>query len=81
MRITVEHLITEGLGYCCPWFFLTRFKKTGVVAARLGVSRQAVLYARNRVHNGEWECKKTDKCMNCKVTMDLRPRKQVDPLA
>lgn len=76
-RPTVKHLVTsaEGLGYCCEWFFFTHFRQTALVAARLGVSDRAVRLAKARVDDGESTCEKSERCMNCKFTRALTPRK------
>lgn len=62
-RPTVKSLVTEDLGYCCEWFFFTRFQRTSVIAARLGVNRRAVQYARARVEKGECNCEANPRCM------------------
>ncbi len=71
-RPTVQSLVTGDLGYCCLWFFFSRFRKTGLVAARLGVSPQAI--RQNRASCGGCQGKST--CMDRKVTMGLTPRKR-----
>lgn len=71
-RPTVEGMVTKDLGYCCLWFFFTRFRKTGTIAARLGVSPQAV--RQNKACCGG--CKGVASCMDRKVTLGLTPRKR-----
>lgn len=70
-RPTVESMVTKDLGYCCLWFFFSRFRKTGLVAARLGVSPQAI--RQNKASCGG--CKGREGCMDRKVTLALTPRK------
>ena len=66
-----HHLITQGLGYCCEWFFFSRYGRTGLIAARLGVSKRLVQYARSRMKNGECSCEHSPNCMKKFVN---RPR-------
>lgn len=75
-RPTVKHLITspDGLGYCCVWFFFTRFRQTQLVADRLGLTDRAVRACKARVRSGEEQCPGKENCMHQKVTMQLRPR-------
>ena len=41
MRTTIKTLVTDGgLGYCCLWAFFKIFRKTPVIAARLGVAEK-----------------------------------------
>lgn len=62
-RITVSSLITEDMGYCCLWFFFKRFRRTGLIAARLGLSKRAVQYAKARVDSGCTACPHKANCM------------------
>lgn len=62
-RITVVRLITEDMGYCCPHFFFKRFRLTGLIAARLGMSKRAVQYAKARVNSGCSTCEHKPNCM------------------
>lgn len=71
-RPTVERMVTEDLGYCCLWFFFSRFRSTGLAAARLGVSPQAI--RQNKASCGG--CKGRGNCMDRKVTLALTPRKR-----
>ena len=73
-RITIKALVTQDLHYCCLWFFLTRFRRTRLVADRLGVSDQAVRACRARVKCGEEKCEERESCMDKHITMQLRPR-------
>jgi len=70
-RPTVESMVTKDLGYCCLWFFFSRFRKTGLAAARLGVSPQAI--RQNKATCGG--CKAREACMDRKITLALTPRK------
>ena len=74
MRITIRSMVTKDLHYCCLWFFLTRFRRTRLVADRLGVSDQAVQAARRNVKCGLEKCESRSNCMHAKVTMQLTPR-------
>jgi len=67
-HLSVELLITEGLGYCCAWVFFMRFKRTALIAARLGVTTRAVRYAKARFNSGEIKCNNCANCMCKKLT-------------
>jgi hypothetical protein len=66
-RFSVDLLITSGLGYCCSWFFFTHFKRTALIAIRLGVTPRAVRYAKAKFKSGEMKCRGCENCM-CKKT-------------
>lgn len=70
-RVTLQALIEGDLGYCCVWFFLSRFRRTRLVADRLGVTDQAVRQARHRCT----KCEERPTCMHKVITMQLTPRK------
>ena len=61
MKIT-KQLITEGLGYCCEYAFFRLYKRTSLIATRLGISRQAVQYHRRKFKAGELHCEDCAKC-------------------
>lgn len=63
-RPTVRSMILEDLGYCCLWFFFDRYKKTALIAARLGVSERAVRYTRE----GCGGCAGNPNCLRKKLT-------------
>ena len=66
-QITIVALITEpppsGLGYCCEWFFFSRFKRTALIAARLGVTPRAVCYHKEAWRAGECACEGKPNCL------------------
>jgi hypothetical protein len=66
----IPRLITAktGLNYCCLWAFFTLFQRTGVIAERLGVSRQAVQRYRRRYREGCYRCEQRDKCLLRRLT-------------
>lgn len=68
-RPTVRLLVTQELGYCCEWFFFTRFRSTALIASRLGVTERAVRYAKARVDSGESTCLGCEGCLHKRVTM------------
>lgn len=74
-RLTLKSLVVEDLGYCCVWFFLTRFRRSRVVADRLGLDIRTVNYARKRVKDGTEVCSQCDRCMHRLVKMDGDARK------
>jgi len=67
-RPTIRLLVTQDLGYCCPWFFFTHFRQTGLIAARLGVSERAVRYAKEAVDDGRTTCEGCPNCLDKRVT-------------
>ena len=73
-RPTVSNLITDGLGYCCTWFFFKHFKNTDLIAARLGVTNRAVRLAKARVRSGEDACKQCPSCLHARITLEGNPR-------
>ena len=74
-RPTVKSLIEVDLGYCCEWFFFHHFKRTAVIADRLGVSTAAVRNAKARVRSGESVCKGCEGCLHARITLAGDPRK------
>jgi len=55
---TITSMITRDLGYCCEWYFFSRYHDTELIAARLGVTARAV-----RKHKAaELKCQD---CINC----------------
>ena len=73
MRPTVTSLITQDLGYCCPWFFFRMFRRSVTVADRLGVTVRAVQKAKAAA--AESGCSNCEKCMRQKVTLAGTVRK------
>ena len=71
-------MILQDLGYCCLWFFFTRFRKNRVVADRLGVSRQAVSVVRRDCKVCS-KCEERPNCMHKLVTMQLTARRPPGP--
>jgi hypothetical protein len=74
-RPTVYRAITEDLGYCCPWFFFTHFKRTSTIALRLGFSQRQVQMLKAQCVNGERPCEGKDSCMHKLITLEGSPRK------
>ena len=71
-RPTVLSMVTQDMGYCCLWFFFSRFRRTGLIAARLGVSPQAI--RQNKASCGG--CQSKASCMDKKITLELTPRRR-----
>jgi len=61
-RILIKDLITSGLKYCCPYGFFKMHKRTGLIAARLGVTERAVRYWKMAFKQGDLKC---EGCKNC----------------
>lgn len=55
---SVEYLITEGLGYCCEKFFWQLYfdVDSDLIAARLGVTPEAVQRHRKCFLGGGYSC-------------------------
>lgn len=60
---SIAFLITEGLGYCCEWFFFSRYSNTDMIATRLGVTPRAVRYHKTALEEGELHCEQCSNCM------------------
>lgn len=69
-RITIRKLVEGDLKYCCLWFFFTRFRRTRLVADRLGVTDQAIRQARHNCGT----CLKKPTCLDAVITMKRTPR-------
>jgi hypothetical protein len=65
-RASVKQLICKGLGYCCLYAFFSIYKRTGVIAARLGASERAIRYRRAAFKRGEMKCEKCKGCLRDK---------------
>lgn len=71
-RQTFKVLVTAptakgGLGYCCLYAFFRLFKRTGLIAARLGMDDRTVRYQKARFRSGEYQCEKLDCCLKGKL--------------
>ena len=62
----LETCVTEGLGYCCEFFFWQKYAgvDTELIAARLGVSERTVRRRRLMAQQGKLKCKKEEQCLN-----------------
>lgn len=60
-QITTRILIRD-MGYCCPFAFFYLFKRTALVATRLGVSTRAVRYAK-----ASCTCERSKECLGPKL--------------
>lgn len=61
-RGLISRLITEELHYCCEFRFFSLYRQAGVIAARLGVSPQAVRARRRLFKAGEMKCEGCPTC-------------------
>jgi hypothetical protein len=75
-KLSIKLMVVKDLGYCCPWFFFKHFRKTGLIAARLGVTERAVRYIKAEVRSGEETCKNCATCLHAKVTLEGNLRKK-----
>lgn len=71
-RPTIIGLITQDLGYCCPWFFFSRFRKTALIAARLGFTQRAIRACRSTCGG----CQGKPECLDKRVTLMRKLRKR-----
>jgi len=62
-RVTVKKLVVEGLGYCCLYAFFKTYKRTGLIAARLGVSDRAIRYHKMAFKDNCLSCEKRENCL------------------
>jgi hypothetical protein len=62
-RILIRDLITSGLNYCCPYAFFRKNKRTGLIAARLGVTDRAVRYWKMAFKDNCLSCEKRENCL------------------
>ena len=60
-RILIADLIRD-LHYCCEFRFFSLYRRTGIIAERLGVTTRAVRARRALYREGKLQC---DKCPNC----------------
>lgn len=72
--ITLRELVCKDLGYCCPYAFFCLFKRTGVIAERLGVNAKTV-----RSHKAKWKakelnCEEAERCLKKKLSLKPPPR-------
>ena len=63
MQFTVKKAIEEDLGYCCTWVFLTKFKRTSMIARRLGFDPRTIRLWKAKVKSGELACTNCSTCM------------------
>ena len=56
----------DGLGYCCVWAFFKKYKRTGMIAARLGVGRTTVKDHRRKFEAGCYQCEGKENCLKAR---------------
>ena len=78
-RLTIEIMVKEDLGYCCLWFFFTRFRRTEVIADRLGVTKRAVKYRKQDLREGRLVCEQAPNCMKACVYALRLPQQDEKP--
>ena len=62
-RTNVESLVTDGLGYCCPFKFFSIYKDNSLIAARLGVSERTVRRYKEALREGRLACTNAPNCL------------------
>lgn len=67
----IKDLITGDLGFCCLWAFFKCYRRTDLIATRLGFSRRAVQVHKARFKSGEMVCQGVacHGCMKAKLTV------------
>lgn len=58
----IARLVTEDLHYCCEFRFFSLYRRASLIAARLGVSVQAVRARRRLFKAGEMRCENCPTC-------------------
>lgn len=67
-RLTFRRLVVEELHYCCPWAFLRRnWRRTQVIADRLGLATSTIRYAKADFKSGKLQCEGCSKCLKDKL--------------
>ena len=74
--ITLRELICKDLKYCCPYAFFCMFKKTALLAERLGVTPRAIRLHKSKWRNGEYVCEGQANCLKKKLGLKPPPRNQ-----
>lgn len=62
-QVTVKQLIEGDLGYCCEYAFFTLYKRTTLIADRLGVSVRVVQLHKAAVREGCVACSSKPNCL------------------
>jgi hypothetical protein len=62
-----ERLIRQGLGYCCLWAFFSLFRRTELIAIRLGVTPRTIRLYKARFRGGEFKCEGCEKCLKSAI--------------
>lgn len=73
-RLTVKMMIEEDLGYCCEWAFFNLYRRTALIAARLGVTTRAVEYHKAAARDGCLVCGGKANCLKTKGVVPVRRR-------
>ena len=73
MRPTVKSTITQDLKYCCTWYFFKLYRRSSLVAERLGFTTRAVQKAKADANAGQ--CAGCENCLLKKLTVSADPRK------
>jgi len=66
---SVQSLITNGLGYCCEYFFWKCFDKvpSELVTLRLGAAKRTIQLHRAAARKGKFSCAQCANCLERKV--------------
>lgn len=68
-KISVDQMLTRGMGFCCPWAGLEANRKVSseLLGVRLGVSGRAIRYRYDAVASGDLRCENNRTCMKGKI--------------
>ena len=77
VKISVDQMLTRGLGFCCPYAGLeaNRAISCAMLGLRLGVSGRAIRYRYDAVASGDLRCERNKTCM--KEKLDARTAKKL----
>ena len=65
--ITLEHLVTKDLGYCCIYAFFALHRSNRMIATRLGMNITTVARYRREFASGLRRCTEANNCLRGKA--------------
>lgn len=76
---SVEYLVTEGLGYCCLYFFFSRFTRREDIQYRLGIAADTCKEYKKKMEAGELTCLHRESCIRQRLINAVRKKDQGPP--